>query len=342
MPADALTIVIHSVTQHCASAEGARDLAESLAENAMAHGWDTVAEGYESARELLSESATELGTLASTLRATAPVLARVRQDKSYPGVSTDLETAADALVDATSAIEGIGRHLDDALYQANLVGSDHMSARLQTLLDDLQETDAKVRALATEIEAEIQAARSRTGPAVGPPTAPATSVSARIEQLKREGHAPQRHGPQVTDQQLTDRALYGIDPMTGTTTDGEHGGVHGYGRDATKFVSDEALLRAADVIRSSHTYNTARRVDEDTGLGQIRVEVPLSTIFGPDYREQVRGIRRGGTRNLPTGDPPGDSPPGPVDFTDGTMFAYFRRAPDGEYSLITMYPRPKD
>lgn len=146
----------------------------------------------------------------------------------------------------------------------------------------------------------------------------------------------------MTDQQLTDRALWGIDPITGTTRDGEHGGVHKYGRDATKFMSDEALVRAADAIRSSDAYRNARQAEEESGLGYIRLSIPLETIFGPDYLRAVRGIRRNGTKNKPTGDPPGDSPPSQVNFRDGTMFVYFRRQADGTYPLVTMYPRPKD
>jgi hypothetical protein len=77
--------------------------------------------------------------------------------------------------------------------------------------------------------------------------------------LDLEGHAPIRHGGpnRVTDLQLEDRAVRGIDPASGTTFDAfnkfSDGSPkpHKVGRNATAFTSDDALLQADDFARSS-------------------------------------------------------------------------------------------
>lgn len=130
--------------------------------------------------------------------------------------------------------------------------------------------------------------------------------------------------------------------MTGSTTDGESGRRHKCGREATKFTSEEAFVKAYDAITASQAFRDARQQDEATGMGHIRAEIPLASVYGPDYRQHVRGVRRNGTRAHPTGDPPGSAPPTMVDFTDGTVFAAFWQDTAGVYRLRTMYPRPKD
>ena len=130
--------------------------------------------------------------------------------------------------------------------------------------------------------------------------------------------------------------------MTGTTTDGETGGLHKYSRDATQFTSDAALVRAEEQLRGSQIYESGRRANETTGVTFIIVEKPLAEVFGPGYPLQVRGVHRRGSKNKPTGEPPGTLPPRPSDFTDGTVFALFRQDAEGHYRLRTMFPKPKE
>ena len=81
----------------------------------------------------------------------------------------------------------------------------------------------------------------------------------RIAKLDLEGHAPIRHGGpnRVTDLQLEDRAVRGIDPASGTTFDAFNKfpdgspKPHKVERNATAFISDDALLQADDFARSS-------------------------------------------------------------------------------------------
>lgn len=64
----------------------------------------------------------------------------------------------------------------------------------------------------------------------------------------------QRHGEDITTQQLDDRATKGVDPMTGTTDDGIKKNLdgtpktHNYSKYATKFTSKEALVKGDDYM----------------------------------------------------------------------------------------------
>ena len=152
------------------------------------------------------------------------------------------------------------------------------------------------------------------------------------------GHAHLRHGEHITDTQLQHRALYGHDPITTTTTDWEHGGNHGYGKHATAFTSNAALVFAEMYIWNSPQGQQAKTVAEAAGPGRrdFHIEVKASEIFGPNFRNYIRGWSRTGTKKNP-------GPPTPTTFgPDSTIFAIYRRSsPQGEWQLYTCYPRPK-
>ncbi len=67
----------------------------------------------------------------------------------------------------------------------------------------------------------------------------------------------QRHGKHITEQQLDERAMYGKDPVTGTTDDAFRKDAsgnslpHNYGKDATKFTSKESLVKAEVYVKNS-------------------------------------------------------------------------------------------
>ncbi|MCA9605522.1 MAG: RHS repeat protein, partial [Myxococcales bacterium] len=165
-------------------------------------------------------------------------------------------------------------------------------------------------------------------------------VAQRMLDMEREGHGPQRHGPGVTNQQLHDRALRGIDPMTGTTTDGVHGGAHQCGRHATAVVSHEDYVVADEHLRASADFEARRAAAEADGETTFPVDAPLEDIYGPDYQDHVRGVRRSGSKNHPTGNPPGSAPPTSTNFEHGTMFAIFQQDADGNWGTYTMYAQP--
>jgi hypothetical protein len=146
----------------------------------------------------------------------------------------------------------------------------------------------------------------------------------------------------VTDQQLTDRALYRIDPITGTTEDGVFPGQdHKCARVAARINSEAAYVHAERVIRTSRAYAEARARAKVDGLDGWNVRVRLSEIFGDRYLHHVHGVRRNGSTNHPTGNPPGSLPPTEANFVDGSIVALFKDDPNGIERLHTMYPDPK-
>ncbi|TBW46404.1 hypothetical protein EZI54_23245 [Marinobacter halodurans] len=150
------------------------------------------------------------------------------------------------------------------------------------------------------------------------------------------------HYNRVTDQQLEDRAVRGVDPASGTTLDAFNkfpDGTpkpHKVGRNATAFTTDEALLQADDIVRSSMQFQ--KNIAEAKANGDLfvdAIELPLEEVFGSDYKNFVRGVTRLGSKRNPTGEIP-------TDFTDGTIKAIYRLDQAGSVKLHTLYPNPKN
>ena len=159
-------------------------------------------------------------------------------------------------------------------------------------------------------------------------------VAARMAELEAQGHGPQRHEGQITDQQLEDRAVSGIDPVSGTTTDAFTGQPHKYGRHATKINSPEAFVQAEQELASSAAFANEAAAAEAAGDDWAVAEMPLEEIYGPDYKDQVSGKTRLGSKNNPTGAEN-------TDFTDGTMKGVYKKSDTGDWNLHSMYPEPK-
>ena len=165
----------------------------------------------------------------------------------------------------------------------------------------------------------------------------ARKVASRIKKLRAQGHGPQRHEGQVTEQQLKDRARLKHDPETGTRSDkyAKKDGTpanHKCADDATKINSEEAYVKGESHLRSQPDFKN----QVATGKSKITVKAPLEDVYGPGYKNEVSGQSR-------TGPPFPDvsSPTKPTDFTDGKLVAHYKKKPDGGYELVTMYPAPK-
>lgn len=136
--------------------------------------------------------------------------------------------------------------------------------------------------------------------------------------------------------------MRGIDPASGTTFDAfnkfsSDGSPkpHKVGRNATAFISDDALLQTDDFARRSTQFQqniTTARTNGD--IFADPVEIPLRDVFGSNYQNYVRGVTRLGSKNNPTGHIP-------TDFTDGTIKAIYRLDQNGNVKLHTLYPNPK-
>ena len=169
----------------------------------------------------------------------------------------------------------------------------------------------------------------------------AERVGARYGELKAEGHAVDRHGEQVTERQLDERAVEGKDPITGTTDDAIKKNadgtpkLHNYGKDATKFKSKEALIKAEEYVKNSKAYKD--ELDEATLNGGSKIvikDIKLEDVYGANYKNEVFGKTRVGSKNNPTGVTE-------TDFTDGTIRAVFEKDTSGKWSLETIFPEPK-
>ena len=166
-------------------------------------------------------------------------------------------------------------------------------------------------------------------------------IETRYNELDGQGHAPARHGEKITETQLDDRAMHGKDPITGTTDDAFNkfpDGTpkpHNTGKNATKFNSKEALVKAEEYAHNTTEYKNAIAQAEAAGDNYITVKnTKLQDVFGANYKDQVFGKTRIGSRNNPTGSVE-------TDFTDGTLTAKFKKDGSGNWNLDTMFPEPK-
>lgn len=175
------------------------------------------------------------------------------------------------------------------------------------------------------------------------------TTSKRIDELKSEGHGPQRH-LEVSDLNLQDRlgtAAHDangnflrradqhvrkvpgsqIDPMTGTSTDFETGKPHFCGTYSTRFDDASDYARADEFLR-------ARAAES----GEPRQQAAITDIFPDgDANRRFTGYFQDPVRpENPDGSPRFRE----VDFTGGTILARYVRGDDGTFSLRTLFPEP--
>jgi hypothetical protein len=162
----------------------------------------------------------------------------------------------------------------------------------------------------------------------------AEAVEARLAELRREGHGPQRHCD-ITDQQMKDRLIRpdgsgGLDPETGTTTDKYSGDLHFCGDDSTRVDSKKDYVAAEARLREEAERMIANG-EAPHGQDVVRPKMSLQDLYGDDHASRVSGYR------LDASDPSGFAR---SDLQGGTMFATYRKTNDG-LKLTTMYPRTK-
>jgi hypothetical protein len=160
----------------------------------------------------------------------------------------------------------------------------------------------------------------------------------RYNVLDGQGHAVSRHGAHVTGQMLEDRAVRGIDPITGTRLDGVRSTPgnpvnHTAPRTATSITGVDAFVGTERNIRASQQYRDFRDAALVDGRSRFSVELPLEDVLGPDYAAHVQGVTRIGSAKNPQG--------AATDLTGGKMRAVFEFNPGGEPSLVTMHPVTK-
>jgi hypothetical protein len=191
-----------------------------------------------------------------------------------------------------------------------------------------------------------QPERTATGPSdvvdPGPydPIGDLDATAGRIAELRLEGHGPARH-LDPSDAQLQQRlgtpvvddsgqvvlrpdgyvrSTGHVDPMTGTTTDGVHGGVHHCGPFATRFDSPDDFVRAEAYLR-------AQSIRDDDPLPRVAI----ADVLGPDGESRMTGYYH---------NPDGSGGYRRVDFDGGTIAAAFDGTSDA-LTLRTMYIQPR-
>lgn len=157
----------------------------------------------------------------------------------------------------------------------------------------------------------------------------------KFDDLKAQGHGPQRHEGDVTTKQLEERCMKGIDPMTGTTTDGVTSKTHKYSRNATKVNTPEDYVKAEEYLKNSNEYKDKVKYADAIGKKQVVLEeTKLKDIYGDSYSSKVDGRTRIGSAKNPQGS-------NVTEFSDESkMIGVYRKADDGTWNLLTMYPDP--
>jgi hypothetical protein len=175
---------------------------------------------------------------------------------------------------------------------------------------------------------------------------PDDPIGPRINELKNQGHAPGRHlepddttlqvrlGTTMTNPDGTPKTYTSasnnaghvksnnhIDPLTGTTVDGDTGNAHKCGPYATRY-NDPKDLVAVDNYMQDYIKTHGAAPPAAT---------PIADILGPDGYKRFTGFYK---------DPTNPSQYLPVDFQGGTIVAIYVPDGNGGYKLLTSYPNP--
>lgn len=153
----------------------------------------------------------------------------------------------------------------------------------------------------------------------------------RKKYLDASGHGRLRHGGRetITDQRLKERIERAFDPITGTEIDWENGREHSYLNSiVTAFVDDTDLVWAEMMAVSSKAGKRKRKSANDRGGFQYMTLMPAVDVFGPNFRDHIRGYAR-----TPDG-------AAPVDFPDDTLIRtiYTRNSLNDEWGPKTCHP----
>lgn len=154
-----------------------------------------------------------------------------------------------------------------------------------------------------------------------------SDISQRLDELKIEGHGPQRHSG-LTEHQLVKRVFDGIDPATVSRVDLVHSPkLHKKPSEATTFISDDAFVRAEHSVRASQAFQEAIKLNPERPV----VKISLQDALGNNGQNQVVGIRKVGPRENRQYEG--------LDFSNGSVQAFYRyNSQTRSYELETMFP----
>jgi len=119
----------------------------------------------------------------------------------------------------------------------------------------------------------------------------------RMKHLMAEGHGPQRHGPDVSKEQLQERCVFRIDPETRTQLDVD-GGIHKADPRASKFTSKATYVRADSMARAHPNMG-----DNGTLVRLDQIDADISNLVeGYECNNRPEGVETsmGKTTQVPT------------------------------------------
>ncbi len=163
---------------------------------------------------------------------------------------------------------------------------------------------------------------------------PDREIKDTMDRLKANGHAHDRHGPEVTEGQLSDRAMHKVDPITQTKEDGENTGEnHRAAIRSTQFTSERSMTQAVKAVEKSNEYRDELANAVAAGRNTFFVkDVSLESALGPNYQDHVRGRTRDNSPRNHIGHRP-------TILKAGKIFAQYKKDPaTGRFYLNTMYP----
>lgn len=216
-------------------------------------------------------------------------------------------------------------------------GSTHVT-KILSFLDELKPIFDKIGDLGKKLRQSIEEAA--TGIMNGSHRVVRSSRywRTRLDDLAKDvagAHGPQRHEGDVTDKELLDRILRGIDPMSKTTVDAVTGKKHIQVRHATKINTPADYVRAYDHITEKLTdklYDEAR-LARYGGESRFAIQFSIADIFETGVNVRLKGYSRVG--------PKSSTQFQPIDFEGGYIKAVFKFKDDGTFGLYTMFPNAK-
>ncbi|MBN0989607.1 hypothetical protein [Amphritea pacifica] len=167
--------------------------------------------------------------------------------------------------------------LGKALKKAKL--SERIFSKMSNKLEKLEIRRPKAQKVA---EPKRVDGNRNDGTMRGGSVVPDKKLTAQLDRLRAEGHALERHGGSVTDEQLYVRARTGVAPDGSKTR-------RGYTPTSTAFNSDELLVQADDFLRNNYLDNAVKnaepgtlriKVSADTGVELGRGYVPVGKKTG--------------------------------------------------------------
>ena len=216
-------------------------------------------------------------------------------------------------------------------------GGQHV-AKIISFLDEIKPIFMKIGDLAKKLRQSIEEVGERIMDQAHRVVRSSRYWQQRLDDLKFDvpgAHGPQRHEGEVTDQDLLDRILSGIDPMSGTKVDAVTGKAHVQVRHATKFNTPADYVRAYDhiIAELSGKLHDEARLARYAGQSRFLVEFPISDLFQTGVNTRLKGYSRIGPKSSGLSQP--------IDFEGGFVRAVFKFRDDGTFGLYTMFPNAR-